>query len=95
MFILPLMLRERKEGKAGNVYIAFNVTGKEGRQEMFILPLMLRQAGNVYIAFNVTGKAGNVYIAFNVTGKEGRQEMFILPLMLRERKEGRKCLYCL
>ena len=53
MFILPLMLRERKEGnvyiafnvtgKAGNVYIAFNVTGKEGRQEMFILPLMLRE----------------------------------------------------
>ena len=40
MFILPLMLRERKEG---NVYIAFNVTGKEGRQEMFILPLMLRE----------------------------------------------------
>ena len=55
MFILPLMLRERKEGnvyiafnvtgkrQAGNVYIAFNVTGKEGRQEMFILPLMLRE----------------------------------------------------
>ena len=52
---------------------------------MFILPLMLRKGR----------KAGNVYIAFNVTGKEGRQEMFILPLMLRERKEGRKCLYCL
>ena len=50
MFILPLMLRERKEGNVyiafnvtGNVYIAFNVTGKEGRQEMFILPLMLRE----------------------------------------------------
>ena len=40
MFILPLMLRERKEG--GNVYIAFNVMGKD-RQEMFILPLMLRE----------------------------------------------------
>ena len=39
MFILLLMLRERKEG---NVYIAFNVTGKD-RQEMFILPLMLRR----------------------------------------------------
>ena len=31
-----------KGRKEGNVYIAFNVTGKEGRQEMFILPLMLR-----------------------------------------------------
>ena len=62
---------------------------------MFILPLIYGEKEGRKCLYGKGRKAGNVYIAFNVTGKEGRQEMFILPLMLRERKEGRKCLYCL
>ena len=53
---------------------------------MFILPLMLR---------GKTGRKEMFILFLMLWGKEGRQEMFILPLMLRERKEGRKCLYCL
>ena len=53
---------------------------------MFILPLMLR---------GKTGRKEMFILFLMLWGKEGRKEMFILPLMLRERKEGRKCLYCL